>query len=219
MILIMILVISFVLIYAMPIHVKLEAKRDEQYDTIVIRLQTLYGLLKLKTEIPFINLTIENGKLVIKYKARIKSVKTNRLMQYFNKMMTPQEMENSISLLKRGYRYKSAFIYLLSKTRVRSMKLHLAFGAGDAALTGILAGLSWIVVGSILSILMNRVDTRTEDIAVHPSFDRVFFSLALGCIIHVKMGHIINTVIKMLLIYRRLTIGSRQQGQKMKAKI
>ena len=187
----------------MPIHVKMEAKRDDQCDSVVIRLHTLYGLLKLKTEIPFINLTIVDNKLVVKYKTRIKSGKTNRLLQYFNKMITPREMKNVFNLFKEGYRYKKAFRYLISKTSVNGFKLSLTFGVGDAALTGMLAGICWILVGSILSVLFSYIDTRTERISINPAFDKPAFKLELGCIIHVKLGHIISTGIRMLILYRQ----------------
>lgn len=203
MIFILILVIILFIIYFMPIRIKLEAKRDDQYDSVVIRLYTFYGLLKLKTEIPFINLTIENNKLVVKYKTKVKSAKTNKIKKYFNKMMTPREMKNSLSFLKDGLRYKKAFAYLVSKTKVRGFRFNLTFGVGDAALTGILIGFSWIILGSILSLLFTYVNMTAERITVNPTFDKAAFKLELGCIIHVKLGHIISTGIRMLILYRR----------------
>lgn len=205
MIFILILVIILFMIYFMPIHVKLEAKRDDQCDSVIVRLHTLYGLLKLKTEVPFINLTIEDNKLVVKYKTRVKSAKTNKLKMYFDKMMTPREMKNSLSFLKNGLHYKKAFAYLISKTKVRSLRFNLTFGVGDAALTGMLVGFSWIILGSILSLLFAYVNTTAERITVNPSFDKTTFRLELGCIIHVKLGHIIITGIRMLILYRQFS--------------
>lgn len=185
------------LLYFMPITVSIDINRNNEDDKITIGLKTLYGLLTLSTEIPFLKITFVNGKPVLKYKVELANRKRSKLFTKFNKLMSIEEGESIFKRFKNNkYIIISITKYIAAKLKIRNFYLHLSMGTGNAALTGIAYGLIWIVIGSIMTFTRSFFNINEPKIAVAPIFGNAQLVVDFSCIISMKLGHIINAGIK-----------------------
>ncbi len=185
------------LLYLMPVVISIDMKKNNDNDKITIRLKTLYGLLMLRSEIPFLIVSFENGRPTLKYKLEVPNRKRSRLWGKFTKLLTLEEGEN---LYKRFKEKKNILLpvlrYVKRRTNIREFELKLDFGLGDAAETGILYGIVWIVIGNMMMLIRGNLGGNKPSISIIPVFAKIHLGVDFTCIISIKLGHIINAGIK-----------------------
>ncbi len=197
--LIIFLIFVFIMIYTMPVTISLDIERAGKDDKITIGIRTIYGLLKLKSEIPFLELIFKQGRPAVKYKVELANKKRNKLLTQFTKLFTLDDNSKLFEILrKEKHRLLSAMKYIAGKTTIRKFHLRLSLGTGDAAETGVLYGAAWIVIGCIVTMTRSLVDMGGIRIKVVPIFDQVLLRADFSCIIHIRLGHIINTGIRLI---------------------
>jgi len=82
--------------------------------------------------------------------------------------------------------------------------LKIRFGDGNAATTGIEAGLIWAVIGGLLAVLNNTFTFKTNaDIAVLPEFNQKMFDLYIDGIIRTRLVHIMIAGIVAITLYKK----------------
>lgn len=194
-----VLLVVSVLLYAMPIFVSLEVKRVKENDSIVIGVKTCYGLVKFNTEIPFLEIVFKDGKPALKYKLEVADRKRSKLFARFTKLLSAEEGGRLYDILKgKKHSIISALRYISGKIIVRDFNLRLTLGTGDAAETGILYGAAWILIGNIMALTASHINIKEPRIAVIPVFNRVQLNIHFSCIITMRLGHIINTGIRVI---------------------
>lgn len=204
MILIVIVFIA-IMFYIMPIRIKFKTIRVKDDDIILIRVKTLYGIVNIKFEVPFLDIVFINNKLGLKYKAKVESNKTNKLWKKISKIFTVDDFKN----IKRLFRpdhvlFRRMKDYWSKKLIINDFSFILKYGTSDAAFTALLYGTFWAIVGSVLAILNNNLRFNTKDIVITPYFDRETVNVEFSCIIKFKFGDIINTGI--MLFRRRIQL-------------
>ena len=210
--LIIIALISF-LLYLMPIKIKFKSSRVEDDDIIIIRVKTLYGIVNVKFEVPFLDIIGVNNRLGIKYKAKVQSNKTNKLWKRFSKIFTAHDFKN----IKRYFHHDPVFLhkmldYWSEKLAIYNFSFIIKYGTNDAAFTALLYGTLWTILGPILAFLYNNLRFTTKDIIIIPYFDRETINIEFSCIIKFKFGDIINTGI---MLFRR-RIQRKEMKQELK---
>lgn len=174
-------------LYIMPVNISISIKNYNSNVRITLGLKTLYGLLNLETGIHVLKLTFENGKPIIKYESEV------------------AEGERSLHLkirdLLRKYEYKRNIVdsplkHIIKKILIKNFYLKLGMGTDDAAMTGVLYGTAWIIIGSIMTLTGSHVKIKAPRIVIVPVFGRVSLSIDFSCIIRIKTGHIINAGIR-----------------------
>jgi len=181
----------------MHVAVSIDASRDNENDKITLELKTLYGLLKLKTEIPFFIITFKNGRPALKFKVEVANKKRNKLLVRFTELFSIEEGENLYIAYKNNKNKLSPSIkYMKKKIKITDLKFKLGIGTGDAASTGVLYGIIWVVIGSIINITKSYLNINKPRIIVVPVFSQVQLSIDFSCIISMKLGNIINAGIR-----------------------
>jgi hypothetical protein len=185
----------------MTIRIKLKTVRIEEDDIVLIMVKTMYGIVNLKFEVPFLDIVFINNKPALKYKAEIESNKTNRLMKRISKIFTVDDFNN----LKKYFHHDPVFLkkmknYWSNKLIIKDFSLIIKYGTEDAALTALLYGLIWALTGSMIALLNNNLKFNAKNVVITPHFDQSSFSVEFSCIIQFKFGDIINTGI---MLYRR----------------
>jgi hypothetical protein len=198
-IILLVMLFIAILFYFMPIKIKLKTIRVNDDDFIVFRVKTLYGIVNLKFEVPFLKIVIIDNKLSLKYKAKIASNKTNRLFKWFSKTFTKGDFDN----IKKYFHHDPVLFrriknYWAHNIIINDFSLILKYGTSDAAFTALLYGTFWGIFGSVLAILKNNLRFNTKDVLITPYFDKETFNIELSCIIKFKFGDIINTGIMTL---------------------
>ena len=194
-----VLLIIAVLLYVMPIAVSMEVKRAGKNDSIIIGVKTCYGLVKLNSEIPILELLFKNGKPALKYKLEVADKKRSRLFARFTKLFYLEDGGKLYDVFKQDKRrIISALRYISGKIAVRDFNLRLTLGTGDAAETGILYGAAWILIGSIMALTRSHINIKEPRVAVIPVFNKVQLNMQFSCIITMRLGHIINAGIRVI---------------------
>lgn len=185
------------LLYLMPIVISIAINKDNENDKITIGLRTLYGLIKLKTEIPFLIITFENGRPALKYKMEVANKKRSRLLARFTKLFSIRDGEKLYEVYKS---IKDKIIpvlkYISRKIKISKFNFKLSMGTGDAAATGVLYGAAWIVIGNVMTLTRSYLNVNNSRIVIVPIFSRVQLCIDFSCIISLKLGHIINAGIR-----------------------
>lgn len=203
--------IILLILYLMPVSVNIAVKKDNKNDMAVIGLRTLYGLLKLKAEVPLMELTFENGKLAVKYRSEVPNRKRSKLYAGFTKLFSLAEGEGLFKLYKKTKNKLIPLIkYVLSKLKVYDFNLKLGLGMGDASVTAVLVGMVWIAVGCFIAASSGYIKIKKPSIAVVPVFGKFELYADFSCIISLRLGHIINAGIKAIPVLLSVA-GSRNQ--------
>lgn len=200
-IILILIVFLAIMFYVMPIKIKLKTIRVKDDDTILIRIKTLYGIVNIKFEVPFLDIVFVDNKLSLKYKAKVVSNKTNKLWKKLSKVFTVDDFKN----MKRFFHHDPVFFrklrnYWSNRLIINDFSFILKYGTSDAAFTALLYGTFWAILGSILAIVNNNLRFSTKDIVITPYFDRETINIEFSCIIKFKFGDIINTGI---MLFRR----------------
>lgn len=88
--------------------------------------------------------------------------------------------------------------------RFESIRFHLAYSTGDAALTGILCGAVNAALYSLLGIIHSRTTLQNADINILPQFSDAALTLDSECILRIKNAHIIVIAIKLLRLIKKI---------------
>jgi len=103
--------------------------------------------------------------------------------------------------------------YVGKKITLKAFRLEVDAGTGDAAETGVISGLLWILAGTASSAVLNAFrQAKNFDflMKVTPYFSEKKLAVKLYCIFDIKLVHIIVVGIK----YKTSRIGKREAKKK-----
>lgn len=204
------------LLFLIPIKIKVNLHRVDRDDEISVQVSTLLGLIKYKLSIPYLDIIMgheEFPKLGIKTKLRlskkdqpIKGSEDTKTFEEFKTMLQRlEDYSKYLSLLK------NVLYALLQKLHIKNFRWITEIGSADAAVTGILTGILWMIKGQFLSFIKNTFQIDEVSININPHFNKLVFKTELCCIISIKIGHIINAGIK--IAYLLILKGGELRGQ------
>lgn len=196
-------------------YILIEYVRKENDDNAVISLFTLGGILKLKYEVPFMDLTAGGIKTrLIKMKGR-KEKAEEKEEEAFG---VRQLIDRYRYLKEQGKHYSRVLKYIKSRLKLKEIKLDLLIGFEDAFLTGIVTGLAWSAAGIITSYISEKAAGAKKSVRIKSSYTANDFKVDLYCIFSIKIAHIIVVVFKLLfgwlktLFAAKKTIGGDVSG-------
>jgi hypothetical protein len=199
-----------IVIWFSKIRIGLYVKKDGVNDRIKIEIGLLYGLIPLRREIPFIRVepagiqvkqTLESGNTTLNQQnSRITSRKIKKL-QYDAKQLI-ERVVNFHQIIKR----------FLAKVKIRKLVWKSRIGTGDAAETGVLAGLIWGIKSGLIVVVRRFMDVEEPPkITVTPAFMQACFYSEFECSIHFRCGHAIVAGFSLLFNWIR---GRRKRHKK-----
>ena len=207
-------VIIFILLSRAIVDIKFLRNGDD--DALIIKTQLLYGLIKLKKEISFvdiINLDDEEIDLGIKTLESDESgvgdsdVLSKNIENIFNKNELFKAYQRAMYYHKK---YKTVGIYMKNKTVIDLMNWDSEIGVDEANVTAIITGVAWALKSNIFALTKKYFAVNKSSINIVPNYNRISFKTNLHCIIKVKIAHIINASIKLLAI--KIKDGVRNEG-------
>lgn len=181
------LIFFTMILYIMPINISISIKNYNNNTKIILGFKTLYGLFNLEKGIPVLKFTFENGKPIIKYETGVTEGKRSLHLKTKELLRKYEQKRNIVD---------SSLKYIIKKIFIKNLFLKLGMGTDDAAMTGMLYGTAWIVIGSIMTLTGSHVNIKETRIVIVPMFGRVSLSIDFSCIISIKTGHIINAGIR-----------------------
>lgn len=149
-----------------------EYNLDGREDRVVITFSLFWGLFKIRKDIS-------------KIKKRKKTETQDKILHF-------RQLYRLFDLTKK---------YLRRKIRIKNLNISIELGTGDACYTGLVTGLAWATVGSIISVITNIFDTEKFSCNIIPDFSKKTLKLDLDCIFSIRIVNIIVVGLKMLIFY------------------
>jgi hypothetical protein len=180
-------------------------RQQQEDDNLVVNIKALFGLVRLRYEIPVIKLSLTDD-LNVKTDDKSKTVET---LTHKHKNITPMKI---ITFFKRNFKivtnvfgFRDWLQGTLRHVKCTKIRWSTNIGLGDAPDTAVTAGIVWGLKTSLLGYVFKYIalDTRPE-LAVNPQFNRTQFTTELLCIVKFRLGYAIFA--GLLLIVRILKV-------------
>ena len=196
---IVIVITTVFFLYHIHIKLKIDYKRINNSDIIILIISTAFGIIKYRIELPFLDFVKKMDNFAIRYRIRFKSG-----MEIHDqlKIKRAENMSEFFSKLDGLIDYfdinKSTINYFLNKTYINNFSLDASLGFDDAYITGISCGVLYVVVINFLAFLKRYLNLQIQSIKFEPLFNKEVFDFKLNCIIDIKLGHIIIGIRKLI---------------------
>lgn len=131
----------------------------------------------------------KSGRPVAKKKKKVSAPGMGRLVNLFL---------NAIGKLKKYY---PVILFMLKRVKLNRFHWRTEIGTGEPSQTGILVGTAWGLKGFTLSLIYRLFAPGVRPVIhIAPSYEKACFNTFLDCIFEVRIGHIILTGFKALLV-------------------
>jgi len=176
--------------------------RVNEDDFISIKLELLFGLIKLKFKIPYIDIVFNRlFKPGIKLKTSLDTKKKAGILKSKSIFGTGDFKEAYRKIKRTFLMYENVFKYIFSKTRIDSLRCHTEVGLDDAALTAVAAGVIWAIKSNLICIIAKKIVPENIVLDVHTSYSKIIFEIDLHCIIRIRIANIIIAGTKVLYLF------------------
>ena len=193
--------LAFILISISFISIKIQIIliKNQCEEVVRIQLNTLFGLIKYEASIPYADLSTGLDDVPsLKVDYSLKSEEDTKIKE--KKKITMEDIEKKYLQFKK-YKtllYEPLLNFLTKKLKLTQFKWSTEIGCNDAAVTGLLSGILWMFKGQIISFLENIFICDELDVKILPQFNTLVFKTHLSCIMHIKIGYIITTSVKIV---------------------
>ena len=173
-----------------------------------------------------LRITVEyrNQKLAIEFRCRFLKWRTkdSHFKKRKNGKPAPQDKENMPGVLERLTTFRKSYdgvrdivdeVLDLVKNRAEfsGIFIRVRYGTGEAALTGMIYGAIWTLVGNIYSFLCRFFRIEFPAVELEPVFDGKAFEIEAEGIITTKLVHIITAGLRSLRLYSK---NKKEKGAK-----
>lgn len=193
---IIILILIFIIInLSIVIHVEL--LKNNKNDEIVIKLITLFGLIKVKKEYPLIDFKLEKN-ISIEVSEETEGNYKEGLINEKNKEIDLDEILNKITASMDNFiKYKKVGKYVSNKISWEYLFWETEIGFDDAGTTGLIMGLINVLKTNIF-VYINNHEINFNNISINtiPNFNSKIIKTTLNCIFRIKIVHIIIAGLK-----------------------
>ncbi len=101
-------------------------------------------------------------------------------------------------------RYVAVIKYFFKRAVITRWQWNIDLGLEDAALTGVMVGMAYIITGIINNFLMSQIRFQTTpNIVVTPHFQEFTGQMDLHCIVKSRLGKAIYAAIRILILLQR----------------
>lgn len=194
-------------------HIKIQFRyfREQEDDTISLEF-FLWGFINYRIEIPVLTLQHKLSGISLTTRTELESGGDNsrELMGKPGKFSI-ESLQDVICIFNKWgpvvVEMKETVNYLLRNIKMTRLEWCTTIGTGDAAATGLMTGLLYLIKGGIISVFYNNLAKAASHpkIKVEPNFRKQQFSTSINCIFKIRLGNIIITGIKvaMKIVKRR----------------
>ncbi|MFT4414986.1 DUF2953 domain-containing protein [Fredinandcohnia humi] len=190
--LILFLIILILLVIAftkLTIYFQLNHSHDN--DDIKIKFSIWFGLIHYTINVPAVKVDEDSPSIVFK-ETRQSNVserkeKQNKKYSFKNFLASIQDWK---TLLNRIFGMTAIIKRFIKKITITKFEWHSHIGVGDAAHTGVLAGLGWSIKGTLVGLISQYMRLKTcPDYSITPSFQKAVSETKFVCMIHFRIGH------------------------------
>lgn len=197
--LIMVLILCFT-----KLRITIESHRLGENDRLKLTITAWFKLINIQTTIPFVKLK-ENLR-GLEYEVDTQSSR-NELDEKESSMSFTDlvhRIQRLQEFIQRVYHWHDIAKKLLKGIYLYRLDWKIEIGTGDAAETGVLTGISWGVLSSIIGLFTSYVTLRTiPSIMVQPAFQQKKLETEFRCMFRFRIGNAILAGIRLVLNLRK----------------
>lgn len=201
-----ILIVLFLFIFISlftKLTIDLTYKFDPNDQRLVVLIKALFGLIRIRMDIPELNDTNTEKQ---------KSEKTDpSLDKNFTDIDSIDEDEALKAYRPIKYWMKNINeLYKvvkksLKKVRITQLVWKSAIGTGDAATTGIISGVGWSFKGTVIGMLSYYFSLKVQpQLEIRPIFNRKISNTYVKCIFQVRAGQAILAGLKIFKLWKKM---------------
>ncbi len=205
--LILIIIVLGVLLFGVlysNFEIRFNFTRHTEASSISIGLVGPYGIFEHTRKIPITNLTGKDKNTPVS-NANTESVnQEHKSADDDNPIYSMHSIREILDNYKKFYAIYEPYINKIKRKSIsNSIYWHTKIGTNDAAETAIMVGIVWIIKGSIMSFMAREYNFSDVFIDVIPNYNTNIFETTVDCIFNIKLGHIVNANISILLAHIR----------------
>lgn len=199
----------------LKVKIIIDFRHNNDDDRLNITIQSLFGLLKYKKEVPMIKVSDDSPAIITNEKTET-GPKGNEKDE--------DKKEYTVDDLIKNIEQMKAFIHqifglttimkkFLKKVTINHLHWTTTIGLGDAAHTGVIVGAIWAVKGNMIGLISNFM--RLADfphLSVVPVFNQKKTETSFYCIFSFRIGHAIFVGIKIAKYWVGSSKTSRRQN-------
>lgn len=180
-----------VLLMAAPIRVEVEYRRTGS-DEIRAHVRALYGLVRLRWR------WTSGEDRVNRSRGRDQRAR-GRLSDLDHRSST--SLRAWRSFLNRAFR---ALDRMAPHVHVDELRLEARMGAGESVRTGVLVGISYAAIYTVLGWLSSRVRMhRVPTVSIAPAFQEALLTIYARSIVRIRTGYVIAAGLRLLTAWKR----------------
>ena len=193
--------IIFIIIFMLvtKIHVTIIFFNENQNDHLQVGMKAWYGLISYTYRVPVIKGNDESFGVTMKEETGLENKKKDER----KKEVTPSTVMERIRTFQTIIHHVTDFYPIvkrfLSHIHVKKFEWKSEVGTGDAAVTGMLAGMVWTIKGCAIAIMSQYIKLKEKPIInVKPSFQKTVSATRLECIFSIRVGYAIGAGFKLV---------------------
>lgn len=201
-----ILIVLFLFIFISlftKLTIDLTYKFDPNDQRLVILIKALFGLIRIRMDIPELNDTntekqksekpdpsLDKNFTDIDSIDEDEALKAYRPIKYWMK-----NMNELYKVMKKS----------LKKVRITQLVWKSAIGTGNAATTGIISGVGWSFKGTVIGMLSYYFSLKVQpQLEIRPIFNRKISNTYVKCIFQVRAGQAILAGLKIFKLWKKM---------------
>lgn len=192
------------LVLSSYLKIEFQYTREQDDDTISLEF-FLWGFINYKIEMPVLILQHKLSGLSITTRTELETggEQSREIMGKPSKFSI-ESLQEAICKFELWWPLikdlKADLERLLAHTRINNFQWRIAIGTKDAAATGLITGITWSLMGGVMTLLAPKfgIWKKKPELQVDPDFRKEGFSTSLNCIFKIRLGYIMVTGIKIL---------------------
>lgn len=192
------LLILIMFLSLLKLTIVIDYLHEKDDDFLEITFKMLRGLIRYRKKIPMIKMDKKNANLVIKQE-NISKTSKNQSIKKISKHDI-QKAKRSFNELVRQVQHLFVIIHkFFKKVKVLKWEWHTVIGTGEAASTGVAAGVMWTLKSMVIQFVSNYVNFQVSpDVSISPNFTKRTSKTSFKCMIQFRLGHAMIAGIRLM---------------------
>lgn len=182
-----------IVLLSSSIHMRLHFSRQEENDSLIVYLTAIFGLVRLKFQVPIVQFRGILDGLYVKSEVAGKNAQMlKQSMQNITLEKVITNFQKTKTLYSNFHHFPEWMKETLSRVTCTDFRWTTHLGVGDAANTAVTTGIAWGIKTSFLRYLIRFVGfAKRPDVSVVPQYNRTQFSTEVLCILKIRLGYAI----------------------------
>ncbi|MDC7795318.1 DUF2953 domain-containing protein [Bacillus altitudinis] len=192
-----------ILLIFMKVTISLDYSHANDNDHIAVKIITLYGIVRLKKDIPMVKVNTEDQTIDIREKKMASTKTPSQEKETMHKKVGKRDVKEILHQMERITKEIVDLNRIMRKffIHIKIVSFHWStwIGFHDAALTGVAAGGVWSVKGALLAFMQEHLTFKHKPVyEVIPAFQHKVSQTHFACIAYFRIGHAMLAAIRLL---------------------